>query len=87
MALNPRINECKIFVGGLPLQMEREEFASLFEPFGAIADLDIVRHQDSGHSRGFGFVLYRRQDEADEALRKMDNHHISGRTLKVNHAT
>lgn len=53
MALNPRVNECKLFVGGLPMDMERDEFAKLFEPFGEIVDLNIVRYHDSGKQNGF----------------------------------
>ena len=33
----------------------------------------VVKDRDTGRSRGFGFVRYKNEDDADEAIKKKNN--------------
>jgi RNA recognition motif-containing protein len=45
-----------------------------------------VTDRESGRSRGFGFVEYENDAEADAAVEKLNNSELDGRTITVNEA-
>ncbi len=47
----------KIFVGGLNWDTSDEAFKAFFAPFGEIEESMVMRHRETGTSRGFGFVV------------------------------
>ncbi len=75
----------KIYVGNLPWQAGTGELASLFTPFGEVADSFIVSDRETGRSRGFGFVEMD-DDAATEAISSLDGTEYEGRALRVNEA-
>jgi RNA-binding protein Musashi len=48
----------KIFVGGLPHNLDKEEFREYFEEFGEISDCVIMLDRETQKPRGFGFITY-----------------------------
>lgn len=40
----------------------------MFEPFGSIIDFTVLKHRDTGASRGCGFVTFVSQAAADAAV-------------------
>lgn len=63
----------KIFVGGLPPSLTKEEFDRYFETFGRIIDSVIMCNKQDNKPRGFGFVTY----DSEESVQKvvMDRFH------------
>lgn len=54
---NPNeINSCKLFVGGLPLNMKEDKLKAYFEQFGEVKDCFLMKDRDSSKSRGFAFL-------------------------------
>lgn len=45
--------------------------------------LVILYDRDTSRSRGFGFVTYGSQQEADEAINNMQEQELDGRRIKV----
>jgi len=45
-----------------------------------------MRDRDTGRSRGFGFVTYGTQDEANAAITSFNEQELDGRRVKVNMA-
>ncbi|KAL0392345.1 UNVERIFIED_CONTAM: Serine/arginine-rich splicing factor SC35 [Sesamum radiatum] len=45
---------------------------SLFDKYGKVVDVFIPRDRRTGDSRGFAFVRYKYQDEAQKAVEKLD---------------
>lgn len=76
---------CRLFVGGLPREIDTEKLRELFGKHGAMTDC-IVMTDDSGTSRGFGFVTYSEKSHADAAIKELDGHKLHGRRIGVRDA-
>lgn len=66
----------KIFVGGLPHNLEDEEFKNFFRQFGEIEDSAILKDKRTGKPRGFGFVTYMTVNSVDKVMDLKDQHTI-----------
>ncbi|KAK2947855.1 putative Polyadenylate-binding protein and nuclear [Blattamonas nauphoetae] len=72
-----------LLVSNLPLEMTDEEFRTLFESFGPVTSSQIVRSED-GTSRGFGFCLFEKDEDARQCILKLSETEIQGRRLQIN---
>merc|ERR1712227_1165459 len=63
----------------------RSFFERQFAKFGQVEKADLVC-DPCGYSRGFGFVTFERQKDADEAIRKMDDTMLDGRRIRVDYS-
>ncbi|CAB3991305.1 polyadenylate-binding 4-like [Paramuricea clavata] len=57
-----------------------EEMKELFEPFGEIQSMRIMRTED-GKSRGFGFVSFAEPDSAGRAVEEINEKEMNGKIL------
>jgi cold-inducible RNA-binding protein len=73
-----------IFIGGMASAMTEAELRNLFEPYGAIEKVTIVRDRESGRSRGFGFVEMTNENEAATAIAALNGKTFAGRKITVN---
>lgn len=76
----------KLFVGGLAWATTSEGLRQAFEQFGQVTEANVVKERDSGRSRGFGFVQYANDADADKAISQMDGKELDGRMIHVNEA-
>jgi len=76
----------KIYVGNLPWTVDDQKLESMFSEFGEVAEATIIKDKFSGRSKGFGFVTFNSDDEAQKAIAAMNDKDIEGRKLKVNEA-
>lgn len=76
----------KLFVGSLAWATTDETLQAHFATVGTVASAKVVTDRDSGRSRGFGFVEYDDDKEADAAIEKLNNSELDGRTITVNEA-
>lgn len=76
----------KLFVGGLPYGMGEDRLKEIFEGFGPIQYLKIIQDQETGRSRGFGFVEYSSDAEAKAAMEGVGGQRIDGRFITVREA-
>ena len=74
-----------IFVGNLAYKVRGRQLAALFEPFGEIQSLRIVKDRETGKAKGFGFIEMSERD-ALKAIAELDNSEFFGRNLKVSEA-
>jgi len=58
----------------------------LFSPFGEIDDAIVITNKYTGRSRGFGFVSFVNDGDADKAVSEMDKKSVEGRELTVKEA-
>ena len=76
---------CRLFVGGLPREVDTEQLKEMFGKHGDMTDC-IVMTDDSGASRGFGFVTFTAKPQAEAAIAALDGHKINGRKIGVRDA-
>ncbi len=72
-----------IYVGNLPLSAATEDVAALFAPFGEVKSCLVMRDEETGESRGFGFVGMD-ADQAQVAIDQLDGMEMKGNRLRIN---
>jgi len=77
----------KLFIGGLAWHTDENALRQKFEEFGAVEEAVVVKDRDTGRSRGFGFVRYSQDADAEAAITAMNNIEFDGRTIRVDKAS
>jgi cold-inducible RNA-binding protein len=75
-----------LFVGNMSFQTTESELNALFQPFGQVTRVNLVKDRETGRARGFAFVEMPNDEEAAKAIAGLDGKSIAGRNLKVNEA-
>ena len=73
----------KLFVGGLPLDMDDQELHAIFSDHGKVRSAKIIFDRHSHLSRGFGFVDMANHDEALAVIDALDRATIEGKPMTV----
>jgi RNA recognition motif-containing protein len=76
----------KLYVGGLPYSTTEEELKTTFSEAGVVSSVRIIVDRMTNRSRGFGFVEFENDADADKAIETFDGKEFGGRTLVVNEA-
>ena len=76
----------RLFVGNLTYNTTSAQLEELLSQAGKITSLNLITDKFSGQSKGFAFVEYATDAEADEAVKKFNNYELDGRKLVVNEA-
>jgi RNA recognition motif-containing protein len=76
----------KLHVGNLKFDMTDQELEEAFAKFGAVASATIVKDRVSGRSKGFGFVEFVNDEDADKARDEMNGKELKGRTVRIDNA-
>ena len=74
-----------LYIGNLAYTAEEQDLDIAFESFGEIEDIKLMRDRETGRSRGFAFITFENEDEAEAAM-AMDGKEVAGRQIRVNHA-
>jgi cold-inducible RNA-binding protein len=74
----------KIFISGLPLRVEEGELTEVFGDFGPVKSLRIIKDHQTKQSKGFGFVEMVNEDEAKEAIKRMNGQRYYENIIRVN---
>jgi len=77
----------KLFIGGLAWHTDDNALRQKFEEFGAVEEAIVVKDRDTHRSRGFGFVRFANEQDADSAISAMNNVEFDGRTIRVDKAS
>lgn len=74
-----------LYVGNLPYTTTIEELKGLFSGYNT-EDVKVITDRDSGRSRGFGFVHFNYDGEAEKAIKALNGHSLGDRKIVVNEA-
>jgi RNA recognition motif-containing protein len=74
----------KVFVGNLEFSTTKDQLETLFAEVGSIVDVFLPSDRATGRPRGFAFVEYSSEEEAEAAIKKFDGYELGGRNLRVN---
>ena len=75
-----------IYIGNLSYEVTEEDLRQLFEEFGQIESVKIIKDHYSGRSKGFGFIEMPDRAGAENAIKSLEGKEMKGRTIKVNKA-
>ena len=62
-----------IFVAKLSSSTTSEDLKSLFEDYGEVNSANVITDKITGYSKKFGFVEMANDDEANKAIKELDN--------------
>jgi RNA recognition motif-containing protein len=75
-----------IYVGNLAHSATEEDLRQAFSQYGAVASVNIIKDRETGRPRGFAFVEMPDGAAAATAIKELNLHEISGRSVTVNEA-
>lgn len=75
-----------LYVSNLGGQITDESLWAIFATHGRVGSTKIIKHNDTGLSRGFGFVDMPDDTEAQKAMGKIDGMVVNGRHVSVKEA-
>ncbi|MEK7802051.1 MAG: RNA-binding protein [Pseudomonadota bacterium] len=76
----------KLYVGNLSFNTTDETLQAKFAECGAVESAKIITDRATGRSKGFGFVEMSSDDEANDAISKMNGTDFDGRKIVVSEA-
>ena len=76
----------ELFIGNLDSMVDEKILYDTFSRFGPLLSLPKVAREDSGASKGFGFVSYADFDSSDAAVANMHGQYILSKEVSVQYA-
>lgn len=76
----------RLYVGNLSYSATESDLRELFGAHGAVQSVAVVTDRDSGRSKGFGFVEFGNDAEAQAAIAALNGKEVGGRALTVSPA-
>ena len=73
----------KLYVGNLPYTVDSSELEQMFGAHGQVVSAQIINDRDTGRSKGFGFVEMSSDEEASDAIQKLNGQSVGGRAITV----
>lgn len=73
----------KIFVAGLPYDLDDAELMEIFEKFGTVASAKVAIDRETGKSKGFAFVDMPVTEEAKDAIESLNDISLGKKPLVV----
>ena len=74
----------RLFVGGLPYSVNDSKLEQMFSEVGIVTSATVINDRETGQSKGFGFVEFEKDADADEAIKKLNDTEVDGRRIVVN---
>ncbi len=73
----------KLLIRNLTRNTTEAELLALFQPFGTVQSCNLVLDQDTGISKGFGFVEMPKQGEAKAAMKGLNGKTVGSSKIRV----
>ena len=73
----------KLFIGGLSWNTNEGGLRAAFEQFGELEEVKVIVDRHTNRSRGFGFITFQNEADAQNAIDEMNGKELDGRTIKV----
>ena len=62
----------KLYVGNLPFSTTDDSLHEMFSQAGSVTSAKVIMDRDTGRSKGFGFVEMSSDQEAADAIQKLN---------------
>ena len=76
----------KLYVGGVAYATSEDMLQDYFETVGSVTSVRVITDRETGRSKGFAFVEMATDEDALEAISKLNGTELDGRRLVVNEA-
>ncbi|SCU89716.1 LAFA_0E20296g1_1 [Lachancea sp. 'fantastica'] len=76
-----------LFVGDLSVDVDDETLANTFKSFPSFIQAHVMWDMQTGRSRGYGFVSFGEQSQAQKAMEHNQGAVVNGRAIRVNWAS
>lgn len=76
----------KLYVGNLDYTATEQDLETLFSEHGEVLSTTIIKDRYSGRSKGFGFVEFANNEDAQKAKQALNGQDLKGRALRVDDA-
>ncbi len=76
--------DSKLYVGNLSYNVSEDELRELFSQAGEIKEVTMILDRDTRRPKGFGFVEFTNQADAEKAIQMFNDYELDGRRLTVN---
>ncbi len=76
----------KLYVSNLAFAMSDSTLEELFGSIGQVVSAKVITDRDTGRSKGFGFVEMSTDQEATDAIEKLNGTEVLGRAIGVSEA-
>lgn len=73
----------KLYVGNLSYSTTESMLSELFAGIGEVVSVSLITDRMTGGSKGFAFVEMADEAKAQEAITKLNEQEVDGRTIKV----
>ncbi|MBI4379508.1 MAG: RNA-binding protein, partial [Nitrospinae bacterium] len=74
------------YIGNVSYKTTEADLSNLFSQAGNIESVKIINDQYTGRSKGFGFVEFSSQEEANKAISMFNGYSLGDRKLIVSEA-
>lgn len=81
-----KANFTNVYVKNIDTEATEDEFRTLFEKYGDITSASLAHDNETGKSRGFGFVNYINHEDAQKAVEELHDTDFKGQKLYVGRA-
>ena len=75
-----------IYIGNLPKTTNEETVRKLFEEYGEVSEIKLLKDQYTDQLRGFGFITMPSKADGQKAIQEVNDTELEGRKLIVNEA-
>lgn len=75
-----------IYVANISFRATENQLKDLFQQFGEVTSVKIVKDRETGRSRGFGFIEMANDSEGQQAVAQLNGNSFQDRNLVVNEA-
>ncbi|KAM9645488.1 LOW QUALITY PROTEIN: putative RNA-binding protein 23 [Trichechus inunguis] len=76
-----------LYMGSRHFNITEDMLRGIFEPFGKIDNIVLMKDSDTGRSRGYGFIMFSDSECARRALEQLNGFELAGRPMRVGHMT
>ncbi|XP_012504780.1 PREDICTED: probable RNA-binding protein 23 isoform X2 [Propithecus coquereli] len=77
----------RLYVGSLHFNITEDMLRGIFEPFGKIDNIVLMKDSDTGRSKGYGFITFSDSECARRALEQLNGFELAGRPMRVGQVT
>jgi len=79
------INSAWVYIGNLPIRLSEGDILAVMSQWGEVEDVNLVREEKTGKSKGFAFLKYEDARSCILAVDNLSGSVVLGRSLRVDH--